>query len=164
MKRLHPLHDAGGALYPELDWRWVTGAVMVEYLDGISRDTLSKRTARNEYGKGREQGVRHLRRNDTDRGRMEYRPAVIWMRLGMGRYGDQRFTWQMLDGKVTLYACPRTETPRVVAAQPLAPAVADAPLQVQAIIADLARAAATALAMVSGGRPAIPFPGAAVSS
>lgn len=153
MKRLFPLHDAHGSFYPELDWRWVSGAVMVDYL-ACSRNALWKRTLAKEYGFGREQGVRHVKTHDKDRGRMEYRPGMIWRRLRLGRYGDERFDWRQLDGRIPLYCCPLGQTPKQVNAEPTAP---DLSLPMQAAIADLARTASTAMALLGRGNAPLPI-------
>lgn len=159
MKRPFPMHDASGVLYPELDWRWVTGCVMAEYLE-ISRETLCRRTREKLYGWGRDQGVREMKKLPSDRGWMEYRPAVIWRRLRLGRYGDERFDWRQLDGKIALHNGPVNAHAAGEPSEANGPVQMLIPLGLHGVIADMAKSQATLLSIINRGNvpPALSFP------
>nr|MBA3686290.1 hypothetical protein [Planctomycetota bacterium] len=102
---LHPYHDAHGELYPELDWRWVTAAVMIQYC-ACCHATLTKRANDGAFGRGEADGVRFVRGRagqTRGRGHWEYRPGMIWQRRRLGRYGDAAFDWQKLHHRFPVY-------------------------------------------------------------
>lgn len=119
--KLYPYRDAHGQLYPELDWRWVSGDVLAQYLS-VSVSTVWNQTRAGLFGATSDpaSGVRLLRTPTSKRSRIQYRPGVLWQRKRLGRYGDPRFDWQSLSGRIVLYHAPLSE-----AAAPAAPATVD---------------------------------------
>lgn len=102
--KLHPYRDQHGALYPELDWRWVSGDLIAQYLQ-ISIGTVYNRAANGALGTLTDSltGVRQYKQQGWAKARLQFRPGVIWQRKRLGRYGDPRFDWQQLQGHVVLF-------------------------------------------------------------
>jgi len=104
---LHPYHDDGGRLYPESDDREVGIETMAAYV-ALSRVHVWKRANDGAYGRTKSDGawVQHL--TIGKRGRWRFRPAVIWRRLGLGRYGIAGFDPRQITQRI--YCCDPADT------------------------------------------------------
>lgn len=112
--RLHPYHDAAGALYPELDTREVTAEVLAAYLS-VSRWTVWQRANRGDFGRSLISTGAELRRVNGRKGHWVFRPATIWRVKGWGRYAQVGFRPLDLEGRVRVYQCDPAHTASVEA-------------------------------------------------
>ena len=110
--KFNPMHDASGVLYPELDFRWVSAAVVAVYL-GVSMWSVYGRATSGEFGKIQLDGANGVRKYTPPRSkkpRLEFRPGIVWMQRRLGRYADARFDWRQLERCVAVRTCPMVAT------------------------------------------------------
>jgi hypothetical protein len=105
---LHPYHDASGILWPELDTRTVCASTMGAYLDR-SRHYVQEHARRGRWGRTFLEGAWIERADPKGRGFWHFRPAVIWRRLRLGRFGDPAWTPEQAHLQ-PLFWCPLADT------------------------------------------------------
>ena len=101
-----PYHDAAGLRYPELDTRTVSVLVMADYL-GLSRWAVRDRAVAGVYGRTPAEGAWVAKRPGEKRARglWAFRPALIWRRLGWGRFAQVGFDPRQLEGSGRVFCC-----------------------------------------------------------
>jgi hypothetical protein len=107
--RLFPFHDAAGKLYPELDTREVSVAVVCQYL-GVSRWYVQEHAKRGDYGRTIAEGAWFMKARVGKGGEWRFRPAVLWRVKKWGRFAQVGFDAMALERAVRIYACDPTTT------------------------------------------------------
>lgn len=108
--KLYPYHDAAGRLYPELDTREVSVAILCQYL-GVSRWYVQEHAKRGDYGNAKASGCWFEKaRNGGKGGDWRFRPAVLWRAKVWGRFAQVGFNPLTLETQVRVFCCDPSET------------------------------------------------------